>query len=475
MSKLIDRYFERFRELEYPILIDIAGDRRREVAGTELVPILDRLASLLGQMGIHPGDRVVAVVDNTLQAALLLLAAMRHGITLCMQPADASPAEVEKAARLVGAKFTVNATGKTVCNTESWCLDDLPAVEKVPADVRPGTPLTVTFTSGSTGAPKGIVHAAESFLACADAFNRQTSITNIDRFLNVMPMYYMAGIFNGILAPLQAGAAVVIDSAFSTGTALKFWRVVAENEVSALWLSPTMLSLATKLDRGDKQLPKAFRRLFVGTGAMLKSDAETFEATYGLAPLQSYGLSELLYVSVDDAESPCFGTVGCPLEGVEIATGDSGTLVITTPYAFLGYLEDGSVRTPQQPFVTSDIASYDDNRLSILGRSDDVILRGGVNVNPFEAEAYLAPLFGQRSFCLIGLADAILGQKVILVLEEGQRPQGADILIKAQRLMREKGGRVQIDGVAYVATFPIGPTGKIRRKDLREMLAGETI
>lgn len=475
MSKLINRYFERLRELDYAILIDISGGRRREVVGTEIIPILDRLASLLGRMGIQPGDRVVAIVDNTLEAALLLLAAMRHGITLCLQPADASAADIEKAARLAEAKFTVNATGKTVCNIEAWCLDDLPAVEKAPVDVRPGTPFTVTFTSGSTGTPKGIVHAAESFLTCADAFNKQTSITNNDRFLNVMPMYYMAGIFNGILAPLQAGAAVVIDSAFSTGTALKFWQVVAENEVSALWLSPTMLSLATKLDRGNKQLPKAFRRLFIGTGAMLKSDAEAFEAIYGLAPLQSYGLSELLYVSVDSAESPRFGTVGRPLDGVEIATADSGTLAIKTPYAFLGYLEDGRIRTPQQPFVTSDIASFDHNRLSILGRSDDVIVRGGVNVNPFEEEAYLSPFFGQRSFCLIGLPDTILGQKVMLVLVEAHRPQGADILVKAQRLMREKGGRVQIDGIAYVATFPIGPTGKIRRKDLREMLAKEAI
>lgn len=473
MSELIAPFFDRASRIVGPALTDISGGTRRAVSGADLTDRLDRLAGVLSKAGATPGDRVVAVFDNTLESALTLLAAMRHGHTLCLQPTGTAAEVLDRVKADLGAVAVINASRSEVTGAVQIRLDDL--AEHAPArpgPVAPRTPFTITFTSGSTGTPKGIVHSAESFLSCAEAFNRQTGITGQDRFLNVMPMYYMAGIFNGILAPLMAGAPVVIGEAFNTATAMRFWPTIATEGITALWLSPTMLSLVVRLDRTDKTVPDGFRRLFVGTGAMTAADAVHVHETYGLPPLQSYGLSELLYISVDSADAPHFGSVGHPLAGVDLTCGAEEPLSITSPYAFLGYLVDGVLQPHEGPFATSDLAQIaEDGTLSILGRSDDIILRGGVNVNPVDLEAALAPVMGGRAFCITGLPDPTLGQRVVLVTEGA--PLGDDAFARAQKTVREHPGRAQLDAAAQVPKLPVGPTGKIRRSALRAMLDGQ--
>lgn len=472
MSDLIEEFFDRISDGNGTVLTDISGGARRLIDRRDVTDRLDRLAALLANAGVQPGDRVVAVFDNTLEAALTLLTAMRHGISLCLQPAGTPVADLARLKVGLAATAIVNATRADIDGAIPIRLHTINVQSPISADpVTPRTPLTITFTSGSTGTPKGIVHSAESFLSCAKAFNRQTDITGRDQFLNVMPMFYMAGIFNGILAPLMAGASVVIGEAFNTATAMRFWPMIAAEGISALWLSPTMLSLVVRLDRTDKTVPDGFRRLFIGTGAMTAADAKHFERTYGLPPLQSYGLSELLYISVDSAERPNFGTVGYPLDGVRLTFGGEEPLSIASPYSFLGYLVDGDLQQHEGPFPTSDLADMSDNgTLSILGRADDIILRGGVNVNPVDLETALAPILGGRAFCITGLSDPTLGQKVVLVTEGAALTD--DLLAKAQKLIRDHPGRWQLDAAAKVAKLPVGPTGKIRRSVLRSMLDG---
>lgn len=470
MSDLIKAFFDRLSLVDGPVLTDISGGERRAVVGTDLAKRVDGVAAFLAEAGVIPGDRAIAVFDNTLESALTLLTAMRHGITLCLQP---SGTPLEDLLRLKGAlssKAILNSTGTDIAGTTQIQLDALDGFPPVPpAPVTPHTPFTITFTSGSTGTPKGILHSAESFLTCAAAFNRQSGITEHDRFLNVMPMFYMAGIFNGILAPLTAGASVVIGEAFNTATAMRFWPTIAAEGISALWLSPTMLSLVERLDRTDKTVPAGFRRLFVGTGAMAAADAEHFHKTYGLPPLQSYGLSELLYISVDSAKTPNFGTVGYPLEDISLIGGADDPLAIASPYGFLGYIVDGALQPHEGNFLTSDLAELSENgTLCILGRVDDIILRGGVNVNPVDLETALAPLMKGRAFCITGMPDATLGQKVVLVTEGA--PLSDDVFAKAQKVIRYHPGRALLDMAAQVAKLPLGPTGKIRRSTLRAML-----
>ena len=471
-NDLISEFFSRIFSVDGDILIDISGSSRRSICGRDLPDYCDRVAASLANAGVKPGDLVVVILDNTIEAALTVLTAMRHGITLCVQPSGTSLVKIEDMKKKLGAKIIVNTANNELAKVKKIKLDRLLELNPIsPVKVEPFTPFTITFTSGSTGVPKGVVHSAESFLTCAANFNRQTDITSEDCFLNVMPMFYMAGIFNGLIAPLVACASVVISDAFNASTALRFWQIVNGEAISSVWLSPTMLSLVSRMDRRTSKVPGCLKRLFIGTGALAASDAQDFHKIYGLAPLQSYGLSELLYVSVDDAQAPNFGTVGYVLDGVTLIAQSGEPLSILSNYAFLGYLVDGELHPHRGPFVTSDLSEMSETGiLSILGRNDDIILRGGVNVNPVELEIALSPELAGRTYCIIGVPDKMLGQRVVLVVE-GLEPDN-NAFEKMQKIVRDEMERVQLDAKLCVNKIPTSPTGKLLRSELRSLLVG---
>lgn len=470
MTDQITNFFQNLHSSPEFVLRDISGASMRQIVGAKVVQTVDRAASWLKNNNVQGGDRIVAVFGNRLESAVMLLCAMRHGITLCLQPIDKSADDLAELASDVGAKLVVNASGAQIDDVLQFELGAIERTDPVGPSVIPeDTPLTVTFTSGSTGKPKGLAHSAKSFLDCAESFNRQCGITANDRFLNVMPMYYMAGIFNGILAPLTARASVTISNEFGTPTALRFWPTIRSQTITALWLSPTMLSLVSRLDRREIKDPESLTHLFVGTGAMRKQDAVQFNDTYGLAPLQSYGLSELLYVSVDSRTDPCFGSVGKPLHGVGVSHSQKGALKLETPYAFLGYIDGADIVPHIGAFETSDIGSLRGDALFIEGRHDDIIIRGGVNLNPVAIEERIAALFKGSPFCVLGLPDATLGQRVVLVEEDATR-RSEDVISRVRAELKSWNADARIDDQMSVPKMPLGPSGKIKRKALQDML-----
>lgn len=469
-SSRIDEFFSQLSRSSGPIIVDTTTGVRREIGADGLTDLLDRVAARLENLGVNPGERVVAVFDNCMESALTLLAALRHGVTLCLQPPGTNRDVLLRLQEEIGANASIDATRSSKPVAPQVLMEELPRDRRsMPHSFPLTTPLTITFTSGSTGTPKAVVHSSSSYLSCADVFNQQSGIIASDRFLNVMPMFYMAGIFNGLLAPLAAGASVVIEEAFSTSTAIRFWPIVQDEGISAVWLSPTMLSLVLRLDRSSNAINHALRRLFVGTGALKQKDAEDFAARYGTPVVQSYGLSELLYVSVDDVESPNYGSVGFPLNGVQLITSEADPLSILTPFAFLGYLVNGVVQQHQGPFVTSDFVEANENgTYAVVGRSDDVIIRGGVNIDPLHLEDALRALILGCPFCIVGLADGVLGQRVVLVLDTVDID--ASLFREARRLVDSLPGRARLDQVFSLQHLPIGPTGKIQRAKVRAIL-----
>lgn len=469
----VDAFFNALSGIQTPVLTDISKGLRRSVRGLDLDQQLNKSAAWLKQHGAQERSYIIALIDNTLESAMLLLTAMRHGIAIVVQPIGTTHSALVALADRIRADAIIDGTGSTEdFGIPKYQLELLDNLVPVPApQLCEETPFLVTFTSGSTGQPKGIVHAARSLISCSASFNKQTGIADNDIFLNVMPMYYMAGIFNGIIAPLERGASVVIDAGFGVPTAMALWRTIETNSISALWLSPTMLSLVVRLDRTAKVLPPTLRHLFVGTGAMAEQDARSFVDIYGLPPQQSYGLSELLYISVDDANSPAFGSVGKPLDTVDVKFDDSGTILIETEHSFLGYLEEGVLVPADVPFRTTDIGRRsEDGTLYIEGRSDDVIVRGGLNVNPLVIEAALQKTLTGRRFCVSSKQDGTLGNRVVLVLE-ATFPGDEELFQRAQREVSSRFERMNIDTMINVETIPVGPTGKIQRSAVRSMVA----
>ena len=160
-------------------------------------------------------------------------------------------------------------------------LLSIPRDEKYPLKDGGGSkrPSTITFTSGTTGDPKGVCHKAETLFGNASAFNERMHFGPQNSFLHFMPMSYMAGLLNSIISPFLAGASVTLVPAFNAMTALTFWRTLVQHRINAFWATPTMLYSFMSLDRdhtGENYCKNNPLTICVGTAPLPGSLKKSF-------------------------------------------------------------------------------------------------------------------------------------------------------------------------------------------------------
>ncbi len=440
-------------------------------------------AKYLSDCGLKPGDRLVASLPNGVPFVLLYLACLWARVTVCPLNPDSSAPEVRYVLDVFRPDAAIGLDADVLndgCKVLDWSLDFL---RQLPTAEGANTPewvlndiFSVTFTSGTTGRPKAVVHYAERLLANAFDFNEFLGYTSSERMLHVMPMYYMAGLLNTILCPLAAGGSVVISQQFSPREALFFWKRIIDNDVTAFWLSPAMVHLAMSLDRNAGSGDYAKNRLnfaFCGTAPLPPEMFVQFEARYGVSLLQSYGLSELLLVSCNLPETAAAGSIGAVMPKVNCSFAQDGELLVETPYAFGGYLDPETGLLPSEQSVTSmptgDFAAFDDKTrtLSVTGRKKDIIVVGGINVSPVAVENVLMTAEGVSQVAVIGEADAVYGERVAayVALQPGRTQESTMPTLKAL-CAANLSAASQPSRYYFLDKLPAGPTGKIQKHAL---------
>jgi long-chain acyl-CoA synthetase len=246
-------------------------------------------------------------------------------------------------------------------------------------------------------------------------------------------------------------------------------------------MSPTMAQLVMQLDRSVDSRAYARERLqfpFVGTAPLYSHVAVAFAERYGVPLLQSYGLSELLLLSVDDPNGARPGSVGRLLPGVRARIAPNDELLIATPHAFAGYLDPETGAMPPDPgngeveFATGDLAKIDaDGRMTITGRKKDLVIVGGINVSPAAVEQVLGAHPLVAHIAVVGAPDSLYGERVVafLTLIADADPGAALEAIRGYagsalpEIARPKKYILRTE-------MPLGPTGKIQKHKLLEEL-----
>ncbi len=371
---------------------------------------------------------------------------------------------------------------------ESWSYETA-AVDPslVPLDgVSDDAPLIVLFTSGTTGRPKGLVHAVRSEFGNAVAFNSAMGLGRDDRFLHIWPMAYSTGYLNTMLAPFMAGGSVVLSTAFTAQTILAFWKPVIKHGANALWLSPTMAASLVRMDRdgaGIDYCRAHIRTVCVGMAPFAQKLKKEFEAKYGVEALESYGLSELLIIAANVPAHPRReGSVGRLLPGVEFSTADAGDasgaggaseILVRTPFSMNGYLDPDTGRVEALEadgwFRTGDIGHMDaGGNLYITGRKKDLIIRGGQNLSPVGIREVLLNHPVVDDAVVVGIPHDFYGEEVVAALRlkgEAKLPdERSSILQYCRRFLSQAAVPTQM---LQVDEFPTGPTGKILTREVR--------
>jgi len=388
--------------------------------------------------------------------------------------------------------MTASDTIKNSTGLDQITIEDLdPEIDFVPLETADGEDLVVImYTSGTSAKPKGLAHKLGRMFRNATAFASAQSIAQDSRFYLTLSMAYMGGLYNLLILPFLCGASVVVDHVFDARSSLHFWDKAKNNNVNALWLAPTVLSILLRMDRGrtgEEFCRKSVRHAFVGFAPLSLKVKDEFETRYGVRLIENYGLSETLFVTARSERSlGGSGYVGEVLPGVKLRTvneeeeptvsGIDGEVQILTPDLMAGYLDaNGDLMEMDASawFPTGDVGHLDDRgSLFITGRKKDLIIRGGVNISPAAIEEALMHLQGIADVAVVSIPHELYGEDIVAVLklETGVELESIldSVVAHAKRTLAQ-----HQQPARYIAIdeFPRTANGKVQKARIRELVA----
>ena len=481
----------------------------RSVSYAEADETSARIANGLLQLGAVPGDRVTVQVEKSVENLFLYFACLRAGLVYHpLNPAyttaeleyflgDAEPSIVvcaPDAVSTVEALLAGSRVAKAVLSLDaggSGSLMERTASAAALAEVAlcSGSDMAaLLYSSGTTGRPKGIVLSHDNLRSNAETLVEAWGFSASDRLLHMLPIYHVHGLFVAISCVLMSGASMSWHHGFSDTAA-----IVALPRCTVMMGVPTYYTrLLGNPDFGPSCC--ANMRLFISGSAPLLAETFTaFEARTGHTILERYGMSETgMNTSNPLRGERRAGTVGPAIAGVtlrvvddggtQLATGEIGNLQVRGPNVFSGYWhmpeKTAEDFTADGFFNTGDKALIDaDGYVSIVGRSKDMVICGGLNVYPKEVERVIDGIAGVRESAVIGVPHADFGEVVVAVIVADETA-GAEIPTAGQVIAQCKTQLANFKvpkRVERVAALPRNAMGKVQKNLLREQFAGAAV
>ncbi|GAU80039.1 class I adenylate-forming enzyme family protein [Fusibacter sp. 3D3] len=331
----------------------------------------------------------------------------------------------------------------------------------------------VTFTSGTTDVPKAVLHTFDNLAQSAISFSKQMEFDHHNIFIHTFPMCYMAGVLNSFVLPLFLGGKCVIGERFGINTVFSFWDNVISNDVDVIWFNPTMLEIITKMFKNKSEEISKYcvdKKVLgiVATAPLTEESWKNFENIFSLPLYNSYGLSETLFISTNAPKFKNYSSVGKILEGVDVKILEGSEVGLKVKWRCIGYLNNNIENNLEGNYYKSgDIGIVNKQMLHITGRIKDLIIRGGLNINPFVIEHILKKSIGSN-YVIIGAPDRILGEKILMVVEGNKLDTSLRTLNKL--LEQELGNEFKIDEIKTIDKIPVNSNGKLDRKNILEKL-----
>lgn len=333
----------------------------------------------------------------------------------------------------------------------------------------------LVYTSGSTGAPKGVMLDHANLRAMAGMMAERFALTSDDHALLVLPLFHVNSICVTFLSPLSVGGQVTVLERFAP---LPFVAALAEYRPTYFSAVPAIFAHLAALPDDVAIHGEQLRFAVCGAAPVTAELLARCEERFGMKIIEGYGLTEGTCAStcnpLDGIRKP--GTVGLTLKGqrvrivddagTDVPVGQRGEVVIAGPTVMRGYLgrPEATAQTLRDGWLhTGDVGVLDeDGYLRIVDRIKDMIIRGGENIYPKEIESFLATHPAVLESAVVGRPDPVLGEVPIahVVLVPGAQVDADDLIGHCRKGLTKIKVPVSIDVVDALLRNPVGKVDK---------------
>ena len=454
-----------------------------------------RLASLLRERSVAPGDRVGVMLPNVPDFPVAYYGVLRAGgivvpMNVLLKRREIAFYLEDSGARLLLAwhGFAEEASqGAADAGAELVEVEPAAFAQTV-AELEPTAELAGTdaediavllYTSGTTGKPKGAELTHANLSRNAEVSSRTTcEVGTGDVVLGALPLFHSFGQTVAMNASLRVGACLTLVPKFEPGETLE---TMQRDRVTHFYGVPTMFGALLHHPDRERYDTSSLRTCITGGASMPVEVLRGFEDAFGAKVMEGYGLSETSPVACSnhpDRERKA-GSIGTPIEGVEMRLVDEddnpveqsevGEIVIRGHNIMKGYWQRPEATAEAMRggwFHSGDMGRIDeDGYFYIVDRKKDLIIRGGYNVYPREVEEVLYEHPKIREAAVVGIPHDEWGEEIgaAVVLHEGEDlpPEEVSAYVK-DRIAAYKYPRV----VWFIDELPKGPTGKILKREI---------
>jgi long-chain acyl-CoA synthetase len=453
-----------------------------------------RVAGMLAERGVRPGDRVGLMLPNVPYFPIALFGILRLGATVVpMNPllkgrevafylsdpearAVLAWHQLEEPARAgadeAGAELILVAPGEF-----EQALGAADPVDEV-AERDDGDTAVILYTSGTTGTPKGAQLTHGNLRETTEMGFRLFEPPEHPVTLGALPLFHVFGLIVGLAVTMRAGGTLTLLPRFEPGKALE---IIARDRVTTFLGVPTMYAALLHHPEREGADVSSLTLCVSGGAAMPVEILRGFEEAFGATILEGYGLSESTAVGTfnrpDRERKP--GSIGIPNdevdlklvddEGNEVPQGEIGEIVMRGPNVMSGYWKrpEATADTLGDGWLkTGDMARIDeDGYIFIVDRKKELIIRGGYNVYPRELEEVLYEHPAVREAAVVGMPHPSLGEEVgaAVALKDGAEVSPDEL----RDYMKEHVAAYKYPRrIWLVDELPKGPTGKILKREV---------
>jgi long-chain acyl-CoA synthetase len=443
----------------------------RQVTIGDIDALARGVSSTLAEAGVPPGRLLGLAAANGPAFLAGLVALRRYGCPVLMLDWRSPDTEKHRISRSLGALGVIRSLDAWPERSTEVVFEPTACDSSSPVELSPDIGM-VLLTSGSTGTPQGILKSMEAFAADDEALTRTMGLQQGERTLASIPLSHAYGLSSVALPALRRGMLLVVPDASNPLDAL---RAARDSEVTFLPTVPAYLQAVLRMS-SPPPLPDCLRLVITAGAPLPPATATLFRETYGRPVHVFYGASEVGGICYDrEGGAGERGTLGTPVDGVKVdlepiegMADDRGVVTVRSPATGQGYFPTPNPCLQNGAFRSSDLATFCNGELRLLGRIDNMINVRGKKVDPGEVERILGQLKGVDEAVVFGVELPEEGCEMVRAVIAGKSDTLSSDRIR-EHCYRHLAGHKVPRSIIMVSEIPRNPRGKVDRVALRRL------